>query len=280
MPNINGKYRTIDMKNSRAILFVFVTFAATSILGLSPAEAQVKTVPATDAVTTEQRETIEKIVKEYLLKNPTVIRDAMQALQAQEEKEKRELAAKTMKKLKSEIYADADSPVIGNPRGDVAIVVFFDYNCGYCRKSLTELQGLLDRDPMLRVIYKEFPILGPQSQVAATAALAAKRQGQYIAFNKALLEADGAGDAMIKGVSDKLKLNYAKLQQDMSDPKVGLEIERNIKLAAALDINGTPAYIVGDQIIPGAIDMTSLATMIAAERAKNTAPKAATATKD
>lgn len=269
------------MKNSRVILFALLTFAAISIVGLSSVAAQVpgstKSVPTTDAVTAEQRATIEKIVKEYLLKNPTVIRDAIQALQIQEEKEKRELAVKTLNQLKSEIYADADSPVIGNPRGDFAIVVFFDYNCGYCRKSFTELQGLLDRDPMLRVIYKEFPILGPQSQVAAIAALAAKRQGRYTAFNKALFATDGAGDAMIKGLSDKLKLDYAKLQQDMADPKLGQEIERNVKLAAALDINGTPAYIVGDQIIPGAIDMTSLATLIAAERAKNTVPKTAPA---
>lgn len=267
------------MKYSRFPLVVFVTLTALWILGPSPAAAQIagpaKTAPATETVTAEQRETIEKIVKEYLLRNPTVIREAMQALQIQEEQEKRELAAKKMNQLKSEIYSDADSPVIGNPKGDFAIVVFFDYNCGYCRKSLTELQTLIDMDPMLRVVYKEFPILGPQSQVAAIAALAAKRQGRYAAFNRALFATDGAGDAMIKVVSDKLKLNYAKLQQDMADPKLGQEIERNAKLAAALDINGTPAYIVGDQIIPGAIDMTSLATLIAAERAKNTGPKTA-----
>lgn len=262
------------MKNSRVILFAFVAFAATSIFGISPAAAQVNTVRKTDPVTAEQREAIEKIIKEYLIKNPTVIRDAIQALRAQEEKEKRELTAKTLRDLRSEIYSDPDSPVIGDPKGDFAIVVFFDYNCGYCKRSLPELRTLIAKDPRVRIVYKELPILGPQSLVSAKAALAAVRQGRYEAVNSALFAADGAGEAMLKGVADSLKLNYAKLQQDMADPKIRAEIERNVSLATALNIEGTPAYIVGEQIIPGAIDITSLETLIAAERAKNIAPKA------
>jgi protein-disulfide isomerase len=262
------------MKPTVVNRIAFITLAAAVILllslsyGSAQTPASTKTGPTTEPVTKEQRETIEKIIREYLLKNPSLIRDAMQALQAQEEKEKQERAANSMKELKSDIYSDPDSPIAGNPKGDVTIVVFFDYNCGYCKKSLPELQALLDKDPMLRVIYKEFPILGAQSQISATAALAAKRQGQYAAFNHALFAADGAGDGMIKGVSDRLKLNYAKLQQDMADPKLNEELERNMKLATALDINGTPAYIVGNQIIAGAIDMDALAKLVAAERAK------------
>ena len=156
-------------------------------------------------------------------------------------------------------------------------------NCGQAMKlaritprfgGLPELRTLMAKDPMLRIVYKEYPILGPQSQVAARAALAAVRQGRYEAFNSALFAADGAGEPMLKGVADKLKLDYAKLQKDMADPKLSEELERTMKLTTALDINGTPAFIVGDQIIPGAIDMDALAKLIAGERAKNVIPKA------
>jgi protein-disulfide isomerase len=267
------------MKYITANRFLLEIFAVILLFATFQARAQTsepsKTTHTTEPVTKEQREIIEKVVREYLLKNPEVVRDAMQELQAREQKEKLERAAKSMLELKSDIYSDPDSPIAGNPKGDVTIVVFFDYNCGYCKKSLPELQALIDKDPMLKVIYKEFPILGPQSQVASTAALAAMRQGQYGAFNRALFASDGAGDAMLKGVSDRLKLNYAKLQQDMADPKLNAELERNMKLASALNIDGTPAYILGDQIIPGAIDMVSLAKFIAGERAKLGNPKTA-----
>ncbi len=266
------KYITVNrfLLEIFAVILLFATFQ-----GRAQTPDPSKTIPITEPVTKEQRETIEKVVREYLLKNPEIVRDAMQELQAREQKEKLERAAKSMLELKSDIYSDPDSPVAGNPKGDVTIVVFFDYNCGYCKKSLPELQALIDKDPMLKVIYKEFPILGPQSQVAATAALAATRQGQYAAFNRALFASNGAGDAMLKGVSDRLKLNYAKLQQDMADPKLNKEIERNIKLASDLNIDGTPAYIVGNQIVPGAIDMVSLAKLVEGERAKTRNPKAA-----
>ncbi len=265
------------MNTTKVIRFGFVAGAAILLMAFATAQAQTMapSKPSQESVTKEQREAIETIVREYLLKNPEVLRDAMKELEAREQKEKIERAAKAMAALKADIYSDADSPVAGNPKGDVTIVVFFDYNCGYCKRSLPELQGLLDKDPMLKVIYKEFPILGPQSQIAATAALAAKRQGQYSAFNHALFAADGAGDAMLKGVSDRLKLNYAKLQQDMADPKLIAEIERNLKLAEALEINGTPAYIVGNRIIPGAIDVDSLARLVVGERSKIAVTKTA-----
>src|SRR5258708_11361798 len=151
-------------------IFAFILLFAT-FKGHAQTPDSSKTTATTEPVTKEQRETIEKVVREYLLKNPEGVRDAMQELQVREQREKLDRAAKSTLELKTDIYSDADSPVAGNPKGNVSIVVFFDYNCGYCKKSLPELQALIDKDPMLKVIYKEFPILGPQSQVAATAAL-------------------------------------------------------------------------------------------------------------
>jgi protein-disulfide isomerase len=255
----------------------FVTVAA--ILLLSPVSAQTrsstKNNPATKPVSETPRDTIEKIVREYLLGNPTVIRDAMQALQTQEEMERRERVAGHLKSLESDLYSSPGSPIAGNPKGDVTIVVFFDYNCGHCRNTLPALQTLLSKDRSIRLVYKELPILGPESQVAALAALAAHRQGQYSAFHLGLLESDRAGGDVIKNVSDRLGLNYAALQQDMADPKLTDAINRNIRLAGALEINGTPAYIIGRQIIPGAIDADSLAKVVSSERARLINAKAA-----
>jgi protein-disulfide isomerase len=256
----------------KRLAFITLVAALILLLGLSQGRAQTpasaRTSPTTEPVTKEQREAIEKVVREYLLRNPGIIRDAMQALQAQEEREKQQSVANSMKSLESDIYSDPDSPVAGNPKGDVTIVVFFDYDCGYCKLTLPRLQTLLSKDHSIKLVYKEYPILGPQSRVAAQAALAANRQGKYDAFHYGLLESDRSSDDAIKRVSDRLGLNYATLQKDMNDPKLNEALERNLRLASALDINGTPAFIVGQQIIPGAIDMDSLAKIVSAERAK------------
>lgn len=257
----------------------FATVAAILLLGTSPVRAQTrssaKTVPMTESVSKTQRETIENVIREYLLRNPTVIRDAMQALQAQEEMERQQRAASNLKSLESDLYSAPDSPTAGNPKGDVTIVVFFDYNCGHCKNSVPALQALLSKDHSIRVVYKEYPILGPQSQVAALAALAAHRQGQYSAFHLGLMESDGVSGDVIKGISDRLRLNYATLQQDMADPKLTDALNRNFRLASALEISGTPAYIIGHQIIRGAIDPDSLAKIVASERAQLITAKAA-----
>lgn len=211
-------------------------------------------------------EAIEKIVRDYLLKNPAVVREALQALQAQELKEKQERAANQMKELRSEILSDPGSPVGGNAKGDISIVVFFDYNCGYCKQTVPKLQSVSEKDPLVRIVYKEFPVLGPRSMFAAKAALAAARQGKYFEFHKALMTAEITDEDSIKNISKTLGVDYSKLQKDMADPQIEDQITRTQRLAGSLDINGTPAYIIGDQIIPGAIDAESLTNILAAER--------------
>lgn len=262
----------------------FFALSAVLLFGAYQASAQTpdpaKSVPTAAPVSQQQRETIENIVREYLLRNPSIIRDAMEALQVQEAKEKQQRAANTLKALKSDLYSDLDSPTAGNPKGDVTIVVFFDYNCGYCKANLPALQTLLANDHSIRIVYKEFPILGPESQMAAQAALAANRQGKYAAFHLGLLESSQANNTSIKSVSDRLGLNYATLQKDMADPKLQESLDRNLRLASALDISGTPAYIIGEQIIPGAIDLDSLAKAVSAERAKLLNSKTAESTEN
>ena len=145
-----------------------------------------------------QRQAMEDVVRDYLLKNPAVIRDAMQALQVQEEKEKQARAAGALKTHRTDLLSDPTSPVGGNPVGDITVVEFFDYNCGYCKKAAPALKTLMAKDANVRVVYKEFAILGPQSVAAAKAALAAQRQGKYVEFHQGLMAAEQADDASVQ----------------------------------------------------------------------------------
>ncbi len=258
--------------------FFITNLSAILLLGFFQIQAQttktVKTNAPAKSVSQSERETMEKIIREYLLKNPTVIREALSALQMQEEKEKQEAIANNLKQFKSEIYGDKDSPVGGNKKGDVTIVVFFDYFCGYCRKTLPELKAFLVNNSTVRVIYKELPIMGAESLVAARAALAAQRQGKYLEFHHALVEAENANVATIRNISKRLGLNYETLKKDMEDPKLNESLERNQRLAASIGVDGTPAYLVGDQFIPGAIESDALAKFVADERGKLASVKA------
>ncbi len=249
-----------------------IVAACIVIAGVVNVSAQVKgktnAGPKSGAISTPDQQAIERIVREYLLKNPEVVRDAMQALQTKEEAGRRDAAAANLRRLTPEIYSDADSPVLGNAMGDVSIVVFFDYFCGYCKKTLPTLQALVAADSSVRVVYKEFPILGPHSELAARAALAAGRQGKYSEFHRAMIAADGINDEVLKAVSQNLGLDPAKLQADMNDPKIVAAIERNNRLAAALNVNGAPAYLVGDRVVPGAVDLDFLTRAVKEERAK------------
>lgn len=272
---MNSKLMT-RLFTSAGILFLsLVTSAIVEVngqakqpIGFDPAIIVSPSTPAENNV-----KAIERIVRNYLMNNPAVIREAMQALQAQELKEKQERAANQMKELRSEILADPGSPIAGNAKGDVSIAVFFDYNCGYCKQTVPKLQSISEKDPMVRIVFKEFPVLGPQSAFGAKAALAASRQGKYVEFHNALMTAESTDEDSIKTISKTLGIDYSKLQKDMADPQIDEQITRNQRLAESLDINGTPAYIIGDQIIPGAVDAESLTRFIQIERKKVREPK-------
>lgn len=268
------------MKSAIISRTIIINLAIILLIGFIQIQAQttktIKINSSAENLSETQKAAIENIVRDYLLKNPSIIREALQALQVQEANEKQELAASNLKRLNKEIFGDPNSPTAGNKDADVSIVAFFDYNCHYCKQSLPELNNLLTKDPSLKVIYKEFPILSPTSQLAAKAALAADRQGKYLEFHNALLSAEMINDEVIKNISDQLGLNYDTLQKDMNDEKINEALSNNYNLAAALNIQGTPAYIIGTQLIPGAIDINSLTNIVKAEReklstAKNTA---------
>ncbi|MBV8507587.1 MAG: DsbA family protein [Alphaproteobacteria bacterium] len=218
-------------------------------------------------IPTEQRQAIEGIIHDYLIHNPDIL---IEAIRGAEDKLNREADAKAEKVLsdqRREIFDDPATPVGGNPRGDVTIVEFFDYRCPYCKQVLPSLQALLKEDQKLRFLYKEMPVLGPASVTAAHAALAAQRQGKYEAFHYAMMATKGQiTDETVYKTAGSVGLDVDRLKQDMSTPEIAQALKTNLALANALNIRGTPGFIVGNHIVPGAIDLDALRDMVAEAR--------------
>lgn len=202
-------------------------------------------------------------VRDYLLSNPEVIIEAIQRLEAQQRAADDEEGQTILAERAAEVFHDPASPVGGNPEGDVTLVEFFDYNCPYCRRVAPTMLEAEAADPELRIVYKELPILGPGSEFAAKAALAADRQGLYVPFHKSLMQAKGPADeASVLAVAAAIGLDIDRLKADMQDAAIAQAIDRNMQLAVALRINGTPGFVIGEQILRGATDLATLQELI------------------
>lgn len=211
----------------------------------------------------------EQRVRAYLLENPEVIVEAIEQYQERKRAAEQGEAQAVLKVRADEIFRDPDSPVGGDANGDATLVEFFDYNCPYCRRVGPIMIKAEAADAKLRVVYKEFPILGPNSVFAARAALAAHRQGKYVAFHKTLMAVEGVADKdKVIEVATKVGLDLDRLKRDMEDPAIQKMIDRNLALAQALRINGTPSFVAGDQIVRGAVDLAALQQLIREAREK------------
>jgi protein-disulfide isomerase len=202
-------------------------------------------------------------VRDYLMEHPEVIIQAVQGLEARQKRADLTEVQGVLEARADEIFRDPDSPVGGNPQGDGTLVEFFDYNCPYCRKMAPVLIEAEKTDPQLRIVFKEFPILGPGSEFAARAALAAQRQGKYEAFHHALMATkEKVTEDSVLAAAAKVGLDVKRLKADMEDPSIQVAIDRNMALAAALRINGTPGFVIGEQILRGATELTVLQDLI------------------
>lgn len=209
-------------------------------------------------------------VRAYLLAHPEVIMEAVQLLQERKQLAEAEAQKQAIQARTDEIFRDPASPVGGNSAGDITLVEFFDYNCKYCRAVAPTVIGLQGSDRTLRVVYKEFPILGPGSEAAAKVALAAHRQGKYQELHETLMSHPSPVDeAGAMEAAAAVGLDLERLKRDMADPAIAEAISRNQALAAALGINGTPGFIIADQVVPGAVDRATLEGLIAGARSKN-----------
>lgn len=239
----------------RRLLFPLLLLAA-----LVPAAARGQGGPAMSV------QEVERIVKEYLLREPEVLYEALQELQRRRDATEAERQRELLAEHRAALVASPDDPVLGDPAGDVTLVEFMDYRCGYCRSMAPALRSLLETDRRVRLVIKEFPILGPDSVTAARAALAAKKQGRYAEFHWALLQARDLSEAAILELARRQGLDPERLARDMRSAKVERVVERNRALADALGITGTPSFVIGDALIPGAAPVARLAELIAKAR--------------
>ena len=225
--------------------------------------------------TSKQKAAIENMIRDYLISNPQVTQEIIQAWQADQRRNQAVQQQEQIEKMrtavianKAEVFRSKFDFATGNLKGDVTMVEFFDYNCGFCKRSLPDILTLLKTDKNLRLVLKEFPILGPGSVYAARAAIASKKQNKYWEFHVALMRTRGLSEAQVLRVATKTGLDVDKLKKDMEAPEVAQEIDANIKLANTLGVNGTPAFVVADRPIPGAVGVEVLRTQIADVRAK------------
>ncbi len=239
----------------------FLAATAVMIAGLSPAVAG----EFSDA----QKKEIGQIVRQYLLQHPDILIEMSRKLERQQNDAKAARAEAAMKAHGKALFSGKGDLVIGNPDGKVKMVEFFDYNCGFCKRSLPDVIRLKDTNPDLKIIIKEFPILGPGSLEAARYALAARKQGmdKYWKFHAAMLKHKGRIDGKVAlAFAKKTGLDVERLKKDAQGKDIAEILGRNMSIAEALDINGTPAFIIGDEIVPGALGYKRLNAIIAKVR--------------
>lgn len=220
-------------------------------------------------LTDAQKEEINTIIKEYIASNPQDILDAVENYRMEQEKQI-EKSAKDNLKTYEDFFKRDDITIGGNPDGDVTIVEFFDYNCGYCRKAFMDIRKLIEQDDNLRVVLLEMPILSPSSKKMAEIALAAHEQGKYFEMHTALMDYKGnqSEDAFLK-LAEKLDLDIEKMKKDMQSEKIQAAIGKTAEMGRKLGVRGTPGFIIGDEIYPGYIGLQGLKNAVKEARKKN-----------
>jgi protein-disulfide isomerase len=222
---------------------------------------------ADEALTPQQKAAVDQVIHDYLLSHPEVVVEAMKAAQQKSDQEAAERSRRAIAAMRQQLLENPDDLVAGNPKGDATIVEFFDYRCPYCKEIEPTLDALLHEDPNLRIVYKEFPVLGEPSVFAARVALAARKQGKYAAFHRAMMAAKGnIDDAFVLKVAASVGLDIGKIRADMGSAEIERIIRANLGFAETLDIRGTPALIIGETLIPGAVDLDTLREDLAAVR--------------
>lgn len=216
--------------------------------------------------TPSQRNEIIGILRDALKQDPTILRDAINALQA-DEGERGQAASRAAIAGSRDALVRADDPVGGNPKGDVTIVEFFDTRCPYCKKMEPVMDRFLTEDHGVRLVYKDLPILGPASTLGSKALLAAQRQDAYEKMRDAVMKLPSdTTPAMIQAEARRLGLDWTRMSRDMEDAAVKARLDANLDLAHRLGIQGTPALVVGNDLVPGAVDLPELRRVVAEAR--------------
>lgn len=225
-----------------------LALAGPAVLTLAPPSAAEEASAFSDA----QKQELGGLIRDYLMKNPEVLIEVSIALEAKRSAEQAEVAEKALAEQADAIFDDPTAAVIGNPNGKIQIVEFFDYNCGYCRRAMNKVLALTEANKEVKVIFKEMPVLGEASASAAVASLAAVRQDKFLPFHRALMTYDGrVSEEAIQQAAKTAKLDLKKFEADRKDPALQAAIDKNLDVSHALFIDGTPSFIIGDQIVRG-----------------------------
>lgn len=219
---------------------------------------------AAESFTDAQKTEIGTIVRDYLLKHPEIFQDMSDALQVAQQQKQGEAAKQSIAENAKVIFHSPKDLVLGNPNGKITLVEFFDYNCGFCKRALPDVQALIESDKDVKVVMKEFPILGESSMLASKFAIASKQQGKYQQLHEALISAPGhLDDAKILEIANGLGLDTEMLKKEGNSENTKSIIFQNNELARKLGINGTPAFILGDTLIAGAVGLDALKSQVA-----------------
>lgn len=214
---------------------------------------------AASNLSSQDRLAMEQVVHDYLLSHPEILPQAIDKLRAKE-------GARLLSGIADKITAPFPGAILGNPAGKVVLVEFSDFACGFCRRSVAEVEALIAENPDLKVVIRELPIIAPTSPAAARMGLAAAGQGKYAAFHTALYAAGRTDQATIDAVAQSVGLDLAAARQAMTDPRFNAELEANLAFARQLGLTGTPSWVVGNQVLQGAVGKDTLAKAIAAAR--------------
>lgn len=216
------------------------------------------------SLTFAQDTDLEKKVLEIIRNNPEIIMEAIKILQAKDAKNKQEQADQNIKSNKQRLEDDKNAPILGNPNGEITIVEFFDYNCGYCRRAFKTIMNLIADNNAVKVVMRELPILGDASVFTAKASLASQKQQKYEEFHVALMNNRSRNtEKSVLKIAKKIGMDVDQLQLDMNSSFVLDHIEESQKLSESLGISGTPAFVFGEKIVPGAIDLQAMKDLVA-----------------
>lgn len=229
---------------------------------------------STNAVATglsaEDEERVKQLAIEAILENPEVIQEAVAILRQRQEADRLAGVKQVLESRREDLERDPNAPVLGNPKGDVTIVEFFDYNCPYCKQVSGDVKRVIENDEDVRLVYREWPILGPGSVFAARAALASRKQGKYEEMHWALMEQQGrVTEQSTIAVAERLGLDIEQLRRDMEDAEIDQHIARSHELTRALGFSGTPSFVIGDQAAPGLIPYRQIRSLVTAARERN-----------
>lgn len=254
-----------SLRHLKPASIVAITVLVCAVLALAP-----RAVKADNALTDAQKIEVEQLIHEYLQDNPEVLVDAIRAYRAKQEQAQQAQAQASVMDFKARLAnGDLNVPSVGPADAPVTIVEFFDYRCGYCKKVLPDMQALMENEDNIRFVFMEFPILGEESLVASQAALAVwlNWPEKYVTMHNALMGSRGGlNEAKVMELAASIGVNVSALRQAMASDEVSRAIQSNYRLAESMDINGTPAFIIGDELVPGAIDMATMKHLIDAAR--------------